>query len=171
MAYKGDPLDPANRDFVAGQLIADLAFGPTSDLYKKLVSREQKVEFLTPSFPMNRDMPLFEIVAMVKKAEDIPYVRDQIYQTLEEFKTRPVDAAKLDAVKRHNKYAFLMGLDSPERVAEAMARFIALTGGLEVVDQLYTEMDQVTPQDILQATKKYFDAQRRTVAVLKGTQS
>lgn len=171
VAYKGAALDPKDRSFVAAMLLGDLAFGPNSDLYKKLVIREQKVELLMPSFPMNRDMPLFEIVTMVKKAEDIPYVRDQIEKTLEEFKIRPVDAAKLDAVKRHNKYAFLMGLDSPERVAEAMARFIALTGGLEVVDQLYAEMDQVTPQDILQATKKYFDPKRRTVAVLKGTQS
>ncbi len=171
IGYKGDPLDPDNRDFVAALVLGDLAFGKTSELYKKLVIREQKVEFLLPSFPINRDAPLVEIVAMVKKAEDIGYVRDEVYRTLEEFKTRPVDAKRLDEVKRHNKYAFLMDLDSPGRVAGALARFVALTGGIDVVDRLYAALDRVTPEDVARAAAKYFDPKRRTVAVLKGASS
>jgi zinc protease len=170
VAYKGDALDPANRDFVAGLLLADLAFGRNSELFKKLVIREQKVEFIAPGFPINRDPSLVEIVAMVKRVEDVGTVRDEIYRTQEEFKTRPVDAGKLDAVKRHNKYAFLTGLDSPEAVAGALARFVALTGGIEVVDRLYGAMDQVTPEDLIHAAKKYFRPERRTVVVLKGAQ-
>jgi zinc protease len=167
IAYKGEALDPSSRDFAAGLLLADLAFGPTSELYKKLVIREQKVEALEAAFPMNRDQPLWEIVAMVKKADDIPYVRDEIYRTLEEFKTKPVDAKRLDDARRHNKYAFAMGLNSPENVAEQLARFIALTGGIDVVDRLYAETDRVTPEDVMRATQKVFDAKRRTVATLK----
>jgi predicted Zn-dependent peptidase len=120
---------------------------------------------------MNRDMPLFEIVAMVKDKADIPYVRDEIYRTLEEFKTKPVAAARLDAVKRHNKYAFLMSLDSPGEVAGALARFIALTGGVEVIDRLYQEMDQVAPEDVMRAAAKYFTPERRTVVVLQAAAS
>ena len=44
IAYKGDAFDPANRDYVAARLLGDLAFGETSELYKKLVLDEQKVE-------------------------------------------------------------------------------------------------------------------------------
>ena len=44
IAYKGDAFDPANRDYVAARLLGELAFGPQSELYKKLVLREQKVE-------------------------------------------------------------------------------------------------------------------------------
>lgn len=170
VAYQGAPLDPADREFAAAMLLEDLAFGQTSDLYKKLVLQEQKVEFLFANFPLNRDMPLFEITAMVRKEEDIPYVRDEIYRTLERFKTEPVDAARLEAVKRHNKYRFLMTLDAPNRVAEALARFLGVAGSVEVVDRLFREMDQVAPQDVQQATKTYFDPSRRTVVVLKGAQ-
>ncbi len=106
---------------------------------------------------------------MVKKVEDIPYVQAEIERTLEEFKTRPADAEKLEGVKRHHRYAFLMGLDSPANVAEGLARFIALSGGIEVVDRLYTELEKVAPADVLHATRKYFDPKRRTVAVLLGT--
>lgn len=171
IAYKGDALDPANKDFIAALLLGDLAFGENSDLYKKLVINEQKVQFISSSVPMNRDLPLFEVYSMVKKLEDISYVRDEVYRTLEEFKTKLVDEKKLNDLKRRNKYGFLMGLDTPDNVAGGLARFVALTGGIEVVDLLYKQMESVTPQDIVNAAKKYFTPERRTVVVLKGAQS
>jgi zinc protease len=169
IAYKGDAFDPSNRDYVAALLLGDLAFGKNSDIYKKLVVQEQKVEFIAADIPLNRDMPLFQIVAMVKKAEDVNYVRDQVYRTLEEFKAKPADAGRLDTVKRRNKYAFLMELDSAGGVASALARLIAVTGGIEAVERLYTAFDEIKPPDVQDATKKYFDARRRTVMVLLGS--
>ena len=54
------------------------------------------------------------------------------------------------------------------RVAEALVRYIAMTGGIEAVDQLYAEYDRVTPEDIHRAAQEYYQPQRCTVAVLKG---
>lgn len=170
IAYKGDALDPQNRSFVAALLLGDLAFGENSDIYKKLLIQEQKVQMIASSIPNNRDQPLFEFYSMVKKVEDIPYVRDEIYRTLEEFKTKPVDAKKLEDLKRRNKYGFLMGLDTPDHVAGGLARFVAITGGIEIVDQLYAAADLVTPQDIMESARKYFVPEKRTVVVLKGAQ-
>jgi zinc protease len=168
MAYKGVAFDPGNIDFAAARLLNDLAFGETSELYKKLVIREQKVQFLFADVPMNRDMPLFTITTMVKNPEDIDSVRKNIEETIKEFQTAPVSEQKLAEVKRHDKYAFLDSLDSPERVAEALVRYIAMTGGIEVVDQLYAEYDRVTPEDIRHAAQQYYQPQRCTIAVLKG---
>ncbi len=170
IAYKGDAFDPANRDLVAAQLLEELAFGPTSEIYKKLVLAEQKVEFIAADFPLNRDPPLFEICAMVKNEADLPAVRGEIDRTLQRYKTEPVDAKRLDQLKRRHQYAFLMALDSPEAVAGALARFVALSGGIEVVDRFFAEFDRVTADDILRATRKYFTPERRTVVVLKGAQ-
>jgi zinc protease len=170
IAYKGAALDPNNTDYVAALLLGDLAFGENSDLYKKLYIQEQKVQFLSSSIPPNRDVPLFEIYSMVKKAEDIPYVRDEVYRTLEEFKTKPVDMKKLDDLKKRYKYSFLMGLDTPDKVAGALARYIAITGGIEVVDQLFSKTGTITQQDIMNAAKKFFVPEQRTVVVLKGAQ-
>ena len=170
IGYKGDALDPKNKLFVAALLLGDLAFGENSDIYKKLLIQEQKVQMIASSIPNNRDQPLFEFYSMVKKVEDIPYVRDEIYRTLEEFKTKPVDAKKLEDLKRRNKYGFLMGLDTPDHVAGGLARFVAITGGIEIVDQLYAASDLVTPQDIMESARKYFVPEKRTVVVLKGAQ-
>jgi zinc protease len=170
IAYKGDALDPNNMDFAAALLLGDLAFGETSDLYKKLVIQEQKVQSLGASTPMNRDLPLFEVYSMVKSMEDMDYVRDEVYKTLESFKSTPVDDKRVNDLKRRNKYSFLMGLDTPDHVAGGLARFVALTGGIEVVDQLYAQLNNVTPRDIVNAAKKYFVPENRTVVVLKGAQ-
>ena len=171
VAYKGDAFDPANKDYVAALLLDDLAFGETSELRKRLLLREQRVQLLAANIPMNRDQPLFTIYAMIKQPGDIDAVRDEIYQTLEQFKTTPVDAARLRDLKRRNKYSFLMGLDTPDAVAGALARFISLSGDIAVVDRLYAAADAVTAEDIMNAARKYFVPERRNVIVLKGGQS
>lgn len=168
VAFKGDRFDPENRDYVAALLLGDLAFGENSDLYKKLVIQEQKVQFIAASTPMNRDLPLFEIYAMVKSEGDIGYVKDEISGVLTRYQTEPPDAKRLDDLKKRNKYSFLIGLDTPDNVAGGLARLVALTGGIDVVDQLYMRMDEITADDIMRAANKYFIPERRTTVVLKG---
>jgi len=170
ISYKGDACDPDNAEYVAAMLLADLAFGETSEIYKRLVLDEQKVQALEAFVPMNRDAPLFDIIAMVKEAQDLDEVRDEIYRTLERFQAGPFDAEKLVQLKRRHKYGFLMELDTPDGVAQALARPIALTGGIEVVDRLYEALDRATPDDVMRAAGKYFVPQRRTVMVLQGTE-
>jgi len=171
IAFKGDAFDPENREYVASLLLGDLAFGESSELYKKLVIQEQRVQFVASSVPMNRDVPLFEFYSMVMKEEDVDYVKSEILRTLEQFKETPADAKKLEDLKKRNKYSFLMGLDTPDNVAGGLARLVALTGGIDVVEKLYGTMETITAEDIQKAARKYFTPERRTVVVLKGAQS
>ncbi len=168
LAYRGDGFDPDNRDYVAARLLAELAFGPTSDAYKKLVLDQQKAETIFASVPVNRDPPLFEVTAVVKQPEDLAAVQKVLEETIKRFQTKPVDAQQLARVKRHEKYGFLMQLDSPLHTAEALVPVISATGSLDAVDRLFTASEQVTPEDIQRAARKYFSPQRRTVIVLKG---
>lgn len=169
ISYKGDRFDPGNAEYVAAVLLADLAFGETSPLYRKLVLEEQKVQQLESYVPMNRDPPLFDVTATVKEVGDVEGVRDAIFRTLEGFQSQPAERERLDQLKRHHKYEFLMGLDTPHHVAGALARPVALTGGIECVDRFYEALDGVGPDDVLRAARKYFVPQRRTVVVLKGS--
>jgi zinc protease len=168
MAFKGDAFDPANTDFVAATVFGDLAFGETSDIYKKLYIQEQRVDELQASIPLQRDMPLFEIVARIKKDEDIPLIQDEVLKTVASFQTTPVDAQRLTGVKKRRRYEFLMNLDTPDRVAGRLAYFVAITGGIDAVDAYYTALAKVTPEDVMKAAKKYFVPERRTIVVLKG---
>ena len=117
---------------------------------------------------LQRDMPLFEIVARIKKDEDIPAIQDEVLKTIASFQSTPVDAQRLAGVKKRRRYEFLMNLDTPDRVAGRLAHVVAITGGIEAVDGYYTALAKVTPEDIMKAAKKYFVPERRTIVVLKG---
>jgi zinc protease len=168
IAYKGDAFNPADPLLVAGYLLGDLAFGENSDLYKKLVIDEQKVQFLANWFPLTRDPKLLNIYSMVKNKKDISYVQDEIKHTTEKFKNELVDAQRLNGIKKRVRYTFLMNLDTPDNIAGSLSRFVALTGGLEHLDVYYQQVDAVTSDDILAAARRYFQTDRQTTILLKG---
>ena len=168
ISWKGERFDPANKTMVAATLFGELAFGGNSDLYKSLVLKQQRLQMLEPDFGFNRDPNLWGVYAMVKNPADMAAIQTEIDKTVAMFQTTPVDAKKLSDLKSRMKYGFLMRLDTPERVAGGLARFVALTGGIEAVDQLYAMFDQVTPQDIMDAAKRFFVRDTRTVISLSG---
>ncbi len=170
LAYKGAAFDPTNRLYAASLLLDELAFGSTSELQKKLVLRDQKAEFLASDVPMHRDMPLFFIYSMVKDEKDVDGVKGEIDATIAKFQKELVSPELLEKAKRGKRYGFLMGLDSAEKTANALVGFVAMTGDVKAVDQLYESIQQVTPEDVREAAKTYYQPTRRTVTVLKGVQ-
>ncbi|MGD9900821.1 MAG: M16 family metallopeptidase, partial [Calditrichaceae bacterium] len=168
VGYKGGAFAPQDRLYAAMHILGELAFGPNSDLYKKLVIREQRLQLFGYDYTYNRDPRLFEIYAMVKSEDDIQSVRMEIDKTIDQFKTQPVNEQKLNDLKDRLRYEFLMRLDTPDRVAGSLARFAALSGGIEVIDQLYNTFQQVTVSDVMEAARKNFSNERRTTALLRG---
>lgn len=170
IGYKTDAFDVQNKNFMATLLLQELAFGETSDLYKKLVLQEQKVEFVSAAPGINRDPYMFMIYARVKNPVDIDYVIQSITETLDHFKSNAVSEKKFENLKKRNKYSFLMGLDSPDDIASVLPQWITLTGGIEVIDQMYTAMDAMTTTDIMNAARHYFVPERSNTIIMKEKQ-
>jgi zinc protease len=168
IGYKGKAFDVGDDMVASAFLLADLAFGENSDIYKKLVIREQKVQWIEGDFGFNRDPKLYDVYSRVKNEEDIQYVIEEIDRTAGRFATELVSAKELENIKKRTRYAYLMRLDTPARVASGLARFIAITGGIEAIDQLYNTIAAVRPEAIRAAAQKYLLRERRTVLVLKG---
>jgi len=61
-----------------------------------------------------------------------------------------------------------MNLDTPDNVAGNLANYVAITGGIETVDQLFNQIMNVTVTDIQQAAQYYGVPEKRTVVILKG---
>ncbi|MCK4760988.1 MAG: insulinase family protein [Candidatus Aminicenantes bacterium] len=168
VAYKSLKFMPGSKDYVASNILGDIMFGFTSDLYSQLVLKEQKVQTLYGDFSMNRDPNLNTVIALVKKKEDVDYVKEEIEKTLQEYRTELMDKKKLDDLKSNLKYSFLMRLNSAARVAGSFTRFIALTGGIEAIDRYYLTLETITPEDIKAAAAKYFSDNRKTEILLLG---
>lgn len=168
MSFKNDAFDPANLKSLATYPLAELAFGETSELYKKLVLNEQKVQFISPDPGMARDPYLFSVYAMVNDEKDIDYVISEINKTIKEFQLSPVTTEQLNDLISREKYSFLMSLDSPDGIASSLPQYITLTGDIKVIDQMFNNYQQITPETIMSAAKYYFTPERSTTLILRG---
>ncbi len=148
MVYKLPVFDPADPTRVAADLLADLAFGETSEAYRRLVLDEQVVEDLDAGAAYNRDPGLLEITARIKDPGKIDYVLGVIDSTIAQVRATAPDAQRLADLQRRLRYGFLMGLQTPDSVAARVTPFIALSGDLHGLDRLYATYAAITPADV-----------------------
>ena len=170
LAYKLPAFDPADRTRVAADLLAALAFGETSQIYRQLVLDEKVVELLDVETSPHRDPGLFDITVTVKEPDQVDHVLAVIDATIAAYREMPPDAARLADLQRRVRYGFLMNLETPAEVAARLARLIAVTGDLDAVRALYASYAAVTPADVQTAAQRYLSAERRTVGVLRSRQ-
>jgi zinc protease len=154
VAFHTPGFSETSREWAALDVLSDLSFGPTSALYKSLVEEEQKVDQLGAYFPANRDPYLMTIYARVKKG-DAPYVRDRILQTLAEARSAAPPAERVKDAKDNNRYSLLRSLDNTESIAATLARYVRYRRSFDTINALYRTYDAVTPDDILQAARRY----------------
>jgi zinc protease len=164
-AYSDEKVDKAALD-----LLAEIAFSPSSRLYQKLVIQEQKCQTLGADFESHRDPYLLTIGAVVKKDEDLPAVEEQIFAELERFKTEPVPGGPLTDVKSNLKYSLADALGTTDGVAGTLVSFISLAADPATLNRLYALYDAVTPENIMATARKYFVKANSTVATLSGGQ-
>lgn len=167
VGYKGDAFDAADRTYAASHVLAELAFGQTSDIYRRLVLEEQLVERLEVSPAYSRDPGLWSVIAVVKDPANVDTVIEAIDATVERYRTQTPDLDRLANIKSHMRYSFLMELSSPADVAGNIAHQVGVTGSIEAIEQLYRTIAQVTAEDVQAAAEKYLSQNRRTVAVLR----
>jgi zinc protease len=117
------------------------------------------------------DPSLFTILTRVKKQTDVDSVRDEILATIKSFQENPVDAAKLDAVRKHLRYSLALEMDSSDAIASVLANYIALQRTPETLNRLFDQYAALTPEDVQKAAAKYLVESGRTVVTLAPAQS
>ena len=167
MAYKADAFDAADRTLLAADILCQLVFGETSELYKKLVLEDKVVEFLSADLNYNRDPGLIDVYTRVKDPAKVDEVIAAIDSAIAEALESLPDAQRLADQKTRQRYGFLMALDTPSGVSRVLSRMLAVTGSIDAVDQTFATYDAITPEDVQAAARKYFVPEKRTVAVLK----
>src|SRR5215469_349066 len=169
VSYKVPAYTDTTRDTAALEAISFLAFSPTSELYQKLVIAEQKVDQLGAENPLNVDPALFQITARVKNAGDLNYVRERILETIKGLRDKPVAAARLDAVRKHLRYSVIQRMDNSDTIANIVVKYVALRRTPETIDKFYSQLSQLTPEDIQHAAAQYLIENGSTVVTLTGS--
>ena len=166
VAFHGPEYSDVNPDKAALDLLLPVAFGENSDLYQRLVLKEQKVDLLIPSFDDQIDPELFAVYARIKDPKDASDVRDQILATFERFSREPIPQEKLDQTRSRLRYGTALSWDSSEAIAAYLAPYIALRRTPATIDKLFALYGTLTPEDVLKAAAKYFVDQNRTIVTL-----
>ncbi len=155
IAFRAPAFSADECDYVAIDAALDLAFGPTSDLYRELVDELQVADQLFPWFTPHIDPSLATVLARVKRPEDAPLVRRRILETLAELREQPLPSDRLEAVKEHNRNALLRTFDNSESVAAFVARFAHFERSAETVNRLYRTLQRLTPEAVLEAARRF----------------
>lgn len=166
IGFKAPAYSDEVKDKAALDLLSPIAFGENSDLYQRLVLKEQKVDVLGPGFDDQIDPQLFVVFARVKEAKDVDDVRGQILAAFRRFAESAVSQEKLDETRSHFRYGTALGLDSAEAIAGFLAPYMALRRSPDTVNKLFTLYQRITPQDIQAAAARYFTENNRTIVTL-----
>ncbi len=166
VAFHGPAFSDTKKDFAALDMLFDLSFGHTSDLYKKLVEQEQKVDQMFADSGGTQDPGLATVYARVKKIDNAVYVRDEILKTFRKALAEPVDAKRLEEAKSNARYGFARRLDNTEAIAATLARFVRYERSYDTVNRLYRTYASLTPADLRAAAKKYFTDSELVVATV-----
>ncbi|MBK8725546.1 MAG: insulinase family protein [Holophagaceae bacterium] len=147
-------------------LAGDQLFGSQSELYQRLVVKEQKVNALFAGGGDSKDPELFTIGAQVKKAEDMAYVRDLILDTCAKGVALPFSAARLADAKQEGRLTFQRALDSTNAVAGLVARLSSFERDPEAVNKLAALRETVKVEDLARVAKATFRDNARVITTL-----
>ncbi|MFI5173372.1 MAG: M16 family metallopeptidase [Terriglobia bacterium] len=166
LAYHVPAFSDKGLDGPALDMLSQLMFSETSALYQKLVIEKQEVDQLGGGWAKRRDPYLFTISTRVKNPENVANVRKEIESALEAAQHQPFNEEQLARVRSFLKYSYVMGLNTPSRIASQLALYVQLAGDPQAVNRYYTLYDQVTPEKLEEVAKKYFRPENQTVVTL-----
>jgi zinc protease len=166
VAFKAPAYSDEMKDKPALDLLSEVAFGENSDLYRRLVLEQQKVDDLGVDFGNHPDPELFTTYARIKDGKDMDDVRNQILATFARFTKETVNVAKLDATRSRMRYRFALRMNSSPAIAASLAPYILLRRTPETINKVFALYQQITPDDIRTAAAKYFSENNRTIVTL-----
>jgi zinc protease len=166
MAYHTPAFNDTSVEGAALDMLSQLVFSEASDLHQKLVIEKQVVDQLGGGAFKRRDPYLFTINARVKNPAQVAEIRAEIEAALAMVQTKPFAPEQLSRVRSYLKYSFVMGLNTPSRIAGQLSNIVQLTGDPASIDRYYALYDRVTPEILMETAKKYFKPENQTVVTL-----
>ena len=166
VAFHGPAFSTSERDYAALDLLLELQFGETSDLYQRLVEREQIVDQLGASNAAHADPSLASILARTKRIEDVEEVRDRILETIAACREQPIPAKRLEEMKSYARYGFARTLDNSESIAATLAQFVRFDRSYDTLNALFRRYAEVTPEDLQRVANTYLTHDRMVVTTL-----
>jgi zinc protease len=166
VGFHGPAFSTDFPNYAALDVLLDLYFGETSDLYQDLVERRQLVDQLSPFGGGHQDPGLFTICARLKDASSAEAVRDAIVATVVRARSEMVSESRLAEAKSNMRYGFARTLDNSESIASALARFVRYERSYGTLNALFRRYDALRTQDLQAAALRFLRDERMVFTTL-----
>lgn len=145
-----------------------LVAGRDTRLYRRLVRDERLATAVTAGTgPGSRYPGLFTIQATPRSPHSAEEVETAIYQELERLRTTPPSPDELERVRTRLVASEIRRLASKEGLAFQIVASEALWGDWRETFRAQERMQSVSADDIVDLLNRYFEPERRTVAILR----
>ena len=171
MAFRGPAFVPTGKDMPALDLVSEIYFSESSDLYRQLVLEDQTVDQLFGYFPNQKDPGMLLIAARLTDAANATDVRDKINQALLAARTQLVADEKIEETKARLRYSFTSTLESSGEIGSMLARFVQHDRNPDIINDVYRTYDSLTAADVRDIANRYFVDDSRVTLTLSSDES
>ena len=171
MAFRGPAFVATEKDMPALDLVSEIYFSSSSELYRNLVIENQFVDQLFGYFPNQKDPGMLLIAARMTDASHAVAVRDAMNETLLAARTQLVDPGKVEETKSRLRYSFTSGLGSSGNIGEMLAGFVHYDRTPEIINDVYRSYDALSSEDVRTIANKYFVDDSRVTFTLSSDES
>lgn len=166
----GYKIPQANHLDIPALIVASeiLANGKTSRLYKELVDNKKIALYVNGyvGFPGDRYPSLLIIQSAPKQGTTNEQLDKEIMNIIDELKNNPPTQWELEKVINNYEIEIIKGLESNPGFSHTLASNQQILGDWKYSWNLLDKIKELTPQDISDAVKKYFNSENKTAVYL-----
>jgi zinc protease len=123
VSFRSPAFSPASREHLALEMLLEYWFGPRSEIYRRLVVQDERVDRFVADLGSHTDPSLATIFARVVDPRDLTAVRDEILKTVALARRQAIPEEDLQLAISNRNYSFAGALNNLESLADAAARF------------------------------------------------
>lgn len=146
-----------------------LSSGKSSRLYRKLVDEKRLVNQIHAYNMETIDPGVFLFLAIANKGITAEKIEKELWKEIKALQNKPVKKAELDKIKINTRAEFIYSLESSTSVAELFGSYLA-RGDLAPLERYEASINALTPEDIQEMAKRYFDIDKSTTIILRKGQ-
>ncbi|MFO0589293.1 MAG: pitrilysin family protein [Polyangiaceae bacterium] len=168
LGYKIPSAGQALKELAALNVLATFLFGEPSDLYQRIVVKEQKVLDLgfDPDDTLNKDPGLFQVSAKLKATTSFDDVIGSVQSAIDAVAAGSAKPADVEAARKHLVSALTLEMQTPGNVGVRLAWLESVTGDVHGFDRYLAALRSVTPADVAAVAKAYLLPARRNIVTL-----
>jgi len=146
-----------------------LSSGKSSRLYRKLVDEKRLVNQIHAYNMETIDPGVYLFLAIANKGVTAEEIEKELYKEIKALQTKPVKKSELDKIKINTRADFIYSLESSTSVAELFGSYFS-RGDITPLERYEASINALTPEDIQETAKRYFDVDKSTTIILRKGQ-